>query len=79
MSVDIWTIGVLTYELLEGKEPFKESTPLRTYEKMKQMIFPFRQTVDVPVKGFISQCLQFDPKKRPKSSELMQLPFLKGC
>lgn len=79
MSVDIWTIGVLTYELLEGKEPFKESTPLRTYEKMKQMIYPFRQTSDSKVQQFISACLQFDPKKRPTSSELLVHPYLKSC
>lgn len=46
---------------------------------MKQMIQPFRHTTDPQAQQFIQACLQFDPKKRPTSSELLNNDFLKPC
>lgn len=46
---------------------------------MKQMIYPFRQTTDPFAQEFIRNCLQFDPKKRPTSTELLNHKFFKIC
>jgi len=62
---------------LEGREPFKETTPLRTYEKMRAMSYPFRATKDKDAISFIGACLQFDTKKRLSTEQLLQHPFLK--
>lgn len=41
-SVDVWSVGVLLYEILVGKPPFEASTYEETYRRIlnAQYIFP---------------------------------------
>ena len=39
MTVDIWCIGVLAYEMLSGKAPFYDISRKRTMEKIVDVIY----------------------------------------
>jgi len=67
-KVDIWSIGVITYMLLSGRNPF----PGRNKQEVKQMIIHkeidleksyFHNTSD-QAKDFIMKALQRDIKQR---------------
>jgi aurora kinase len=64
-KVDIWNIGVLTYELLYGKVPFE----IRTEEDLNKVVdddiyFPRSKPASLQIKDFILRCLSKNPKER---------------
>ena len=70
---DLWSIGVITYELLYGFKPFK------TMNDQTQAIysFPPSQNVSNEAKDFIQGLLQVRRKKRFNWEQLFAHPFMK--
>ena len=71
---DVWSVGVLTYELLTGKLP---------YSATERYINPNGSTpisLELPLpptaRSFCEAILQRDPTKRPTADELLHHPFL---
>ena len=42
-KVDLWSIGVLTYELIFGTSPFKGENKAKTIEKVKNLDYSFEK------------------------------------
>jgi serine/threonine protein kinase len=67
-TVDIWCLGVLTYEFLVGKPPFENEEISKTYSHIKQVKFSFPDHVSELARDFIrkvsfqSFCFKFWPK-----------------
>lgn len=38
-KVDVWALGILLFELISGKAPFRGSTPVEVINQMKTKIF----------------------------------------
>eukprot|EP00457_Paulinella_chromatophora_P000884 gb/GEZN01000885.1/.p1 GENE.gb/GEZN01000885.1/~~gb/GEZN01000885.1/.p1 ORF type:complete len:991 (-),score=146.32 gb/GEZN01000885.1/:475-3447(-) len=89
---DIWSLGVLTYILLSGVPPFVQlpeegifHTPFWIYCNQMEgvpafpLAFPKQlwKGISDEATSFIKQCLQLDPKKRARSHELYEHPWLK--
>lgn len=74
-KVDIWSIGILLYEIFYGKSPFVEKTAFRIFKNIFSKKPIFDQSLDPRAKDIISKTLQIDPKKRPSASELLKHPF----
>eukprot|EP01083_Nonionella_stella_P269066 910079_1 len=41
-SVDVWAIGILTYEFLVGRPPFEHASQKETYRRISNVICSFR-------------------------------------
>ncbi|MDB4908799.1 MAG: putative serine/threonine protein kinase [Gemmatimonadetes bacterium] len=71
--MDIYAVGLLTYELLSGKSPFTGPSPRETMAAQLTRDPPIVSTIvpGVPetFSSLIMQCLAKDPEKRPASAD----------
>jgi serine/threonine protein kinase len=78
-KIDTWAIGILTYELIIGKIPFKIWSELELSRICDDEIeFPDWVEISPKAKDFIFKILQKDPSDRISISKLLVHPFLAG-
>jgi serine/threonine protein kinase len=63
-AVDLWSLGILVYEMLVGYPPFFDDTPFKTYEKILQSKIEFPKNLDANAKDIIKHLLKRDKSKR---------------
>ena len=80
--VDWWSLGILTYELIYHKTPFRvhksgdtEANRAKIYSKIVQTEPRFPADADPVEKEFISGLLRKDPKKRSQYDDIYNHPF----
>lgn len=75
--VDIWSAGVLAYELAEGAPPHEGLSPIRAMFKIATSEPPSLSEAWSPeLRDFVSACCQIDQSSRPSAHEALQHPFL---
>jgi serine/threonine protein kinase len=69
---DLFALGVLLYEMLEGRRPFDGQTVLETIERRRTgPPDPMTQRCPASVRDFVCRLLARDPAQRPESAEAM--------
>ncbi len=84
LNCDLWSVGVITYSLLVGYQPFRGETDAVDDKKLQELIvkgkFDFDEShgwkmVSKDAKDFIKACLVTNPAKRFSASEALSHPW----
>ncbi|TWU71616.1 spindle assembly checkpoint kinase [Metarhizium rileyi] len=78
-KVDLWALGVLTYEFLVGEAPF-EDTPAMTYRRIARADMKIPSFVSAEAANLIKSLLVVNPEKRLSLEQIQQHPWVvKHC
>jgi len=79
-EVDVWSLGVMVIEMIDGEPPYFNEPPLQAMRKIRDMPPPRLknpQRASPRLLGFIDKMLIRDPSQRATAAELLHHPFLK--
>lgn len=77
-AVDLWTVGVLVFELLTGTAPFHDANREATRRKITRVEFDFPATVSLSpeAKDFCRRLLKLAPEDRMSLEDLLKHPWM---
>ncbi|XP_059188040.1 serine/threonine-protein kinase PAK 4 [Centropristis striata] len=78
-EVDIWSLGVMVIEMVDGEPPYFNEPPLKAMKMIRDNLPPKLKNlhkVSPLLKGFLDRMLVRDPAQRASASELLKHAFL---
>jgi len=82
-KVDVWSIGVIFYQMLFGRRPFGDGVSQdnmflnRTMLDATEVNFPSKPTISDEARSFIQACLTYDQLHRPNISQICAHRYVK--
>lgn len=74
--IDLWCLGVLTFEFCVGTPPFESEEAQSTYNKIKNVNINWQSHLSKEVKDLITKLLKRDPLVRLSLDEVIEHPWI---
>eukprot|EP00388_Colpodella_angusta_P046516 GDKK01069672.1.p1 GENE.GDKK01069672.1~~GDKK01069672.1.p1 ORF type:complete len:426 (-),score=64.89 GDKK01069672.1:43-1320(-) len=76
-KIDVWMVGILTFEFVHGNPPFCEDDLAKQCEVIQRGQYTINEELSEHCKDFISKCLTMEHEKRPTIDEMLDHIWLK--
>ena len=76
-KIDLWSLGILLYELLHGYPPFRGRNNNEKFQNILEKELNFKEGISPDAKDLISNLLRSDPSQRADFDFIFNHPWLK--
>ena len=79
-KADIWSLGVMVIEMLQGDPPYIDDSPLKAMEKIVKRGRPKLKDIKISddLDKFLGLCFEKKPDKRADATSLLYHPFIQN-